>query len=83
MIKVNIVGDFFSPSLSGLRFGDELQKQLDDADFNVVNFEGPVHISSSDPMKKSGPNISQDIKSIDFLKSNNFNISFLADIHKT
>ena len=41
MIKVNIVGDFFSPSLLGLRFGDELQKQLDDADFNVVNFEGP------------------------------------------
>ena len=81
MIKVNIVGDFFSPSLSGLRFGDELQKQLDDADFNVVNFEGPVHISSSDPMKKSGPNISQDIKSIDFLKSNNFNIFSLANNH--
>ena len=81
MIKVNIVGDFFSPSLLGLRFGDELQKQLDDADFNVVNFEGPVHISSSDPMKKSGPNISQDIKSIDFSKSNNFNIFSLANNH--
>lgn len=81
MITINIVGDFFSPFLSGLHFGEELQELLGEADFNVVNFEGPVYVPSASPIKKSGPNISQDVKAPDFLKRHNFKVFSLANNH--
>ena len=81
MITINIVGDFFSPSLAGLHFGEKLQRQLGKADFNVVNFEGPIHVASVSPIRKSGPNISQDSNVPTFLKGHNFKVFSLANNH--
>ena len=81
MITLNIVGDFFSPSLSGLRFGEELQQRLAEADVNIVNFEGPVKAGSASPIIKSGPNIAQDANAPEFLKNQKFNVFSLANNH--
>lgn len=57
MLKLNIIGDFFSPQLNGLQFSQPIKDKLNSADLNVVNFEGPINTNKSVPICKSGPNI--------------------------
>lgn len=81
MLNINIVGDFFSPKLNGLEFCDALNEKLDNADLNVVNFEGPINTNKSVPICKSGPNISQDPVAPVFLKEHGFTLFSLANNH--
>lgn len=61
MIKINIVGDFYSPSLNKIEFGRQLTDLLNDGNLNIVNFEGPISSKNAMPILKSGPNICQDV----------------------
>lgn len=81
MIRINIVGDFFSSSLSGLQFGNHLKCRLRDGDANVINLEGPIRGVEGTPIIKSGPNIIQDVNVTEFLKRKGFNIFSLANNH--
>lgn len=81
MLKLNIVGDFFSPQLNGLQFSQSLKEKLNNADLNVVNFEGPINTNKSVPICKSGPNISQDSDAPVFLKEHGFKLFSLANNH--
>lgn len=81
MLKLNIVGDFFSPQLNGLQFSQPIKDKLNSADLNVVNFEGPINTNKSVPICKSGPNISQDPDAPVFLKEHGFKLFSLANNH--
>lgn len=81
MIKINIVGDFYSPSLDKIEFGNQLTDLLNDGNLNIVNFEGPISSKNAMPIPKSGPNICQDIKAPQFLKEKGFNVFSLANNH--
>ena len=81
MLKLNIVGDFFSPQLNGLQFSQPIKDKLNSADLNVVNFEGTIITNKSVPICKSGPNISQDPDAPVFLKEHGFKLFSLANNH--
>lgn len=52
-----------------------------DADYNCLNFEAPLVGCPHDSIEKSGPSISMDSNSIDFLRKYNLNIVSLANNH--
>lgn len=81
MIKINIVGDFYSPSLDKIKFGNQLMDLLNDGNLNIVNFEGPISSKNAMAIPKSGPNICQDVKAPQFLKEKGFNVFSLANNH--
>lgn len=80
MAKVMIFGDFKTNQSHLLNLSNELTQHLKSSDINVVNFEAPVN-SSGKPISKSGPNISQNIKSADWLIKHNFTAISLANNH--
>lgn len=75
-----IFGDFKTNQSHLLNLSNELTQHLKSSDINVVNFEAPVN-SSGKPISKSGPNISQNIKSADWLIKHNFTAISLANNH--
>lgn len=81
MVKINIVGDFYSYKINGIAFSNELQQQINNADLNVINFEGPISIKGKKAIRKSGPNISQDPDVPVFLKKHGFKLFSLANNH--
>ena len=83
MIKINIVGDFYVEVLGNHHFGKSLEQKLKEADINVVNMEGPIKTDDGQPIKKSGPSLSQDNKVPQFLESYGFDLVSLANNHTT
>lgn len=81
MVKINIVGDFYSYKINGITFSNELQQQINKADLNVINFEGPISVNSKKATRKSGPNIDQDTDVPVFLKKHGFKLFSLANNH--
>ena len=81
MVKINIVGDFYSYKINGITFSNELQQQINIADLNVINFEGPISVNSKKAIRKSGPNIDQDADVPVFLKEHGFKLFSLANNH--
>lgn len=81
MIRINIFGDFFVNDVSSLQIESILQKQIDEADVNVVNFEAPIRIDGEKKMPKSGPSLSQDPNAPFFLEEHGFNVVSLANNH--
>lgn len=81
MIDINIVGDFCVENLDGLSFGEKLQKQLQSAKINVVNFEGPIFSEKGVAIKKSGPNLYQSPNCPSRLIDEGFNVFSLANNH--
>lgn len=90
-MRVLIAGDFcainrVNPVIAEGRFSllfDEVKPIISNADLSVVNFEFPVigKQSLTSPIKKSGPNLSGSIKSIEALKYAGFDACTLANNH--
>ena len=81
MIKINFFGDFMSNKAHQLSIGYLLKKELDSSNLNIVNLEAPIISNTCKPIYKSGPNIFQNISSIEFLENNSFNLISLANNH--
>ena len=75
MIKINFFGDFMSNK------AHLLKKEVDYSNLNIVNLEAPIISNTCKPIYKSGPNIFQNISSIEFLENNSFNLISLANNH--
>ena len=80
MAKINIFGDFKANQVKHLNMSGELVYLLNTSDINLVNFEAPVH-SNGKPIKKSGPNIAQNVESPFWLEQRGFNAISLANNH--
>ena len=80
MARITVWGDFKADSVEHLNLSGELQLLLNQSDINIVNFEAPV-CSNGKPIKKSGPNICQDIQAPKWLEDRNFNVISLANNH--
>lgn len=81
MVKINIVGDFYSPFIGSLELSRKVSAILKESDLNVVNLEGAISCNNMKPIKKSGPNISQDPNVSTFLKKCGFDVFSLANNH--
>lgn len=79
-IRLSFYGDFVAPNVSKLKIGNELNRIISESDFNVLNFEAPVH-SNGTPISKSGPNNDQCIDAPKWLEDHNFNIITLSNNH--
>lgn len=81
-IRINIAGDFTALRGRGPfhGFGKRLQALLSEADFNLVNFEGPS-ASGFPPTHKSGPSILQDAGAPELLLRSGFNLFSIANNH--
>lgn len=80
MAKVIFFGDFVTNHNKHLSLSGELIHLLNTCDLKVANFEVPV-VSKGRPVSKSGPNICQDIESVDWLKERSFSAVSLANNH--
>lgn len=80
MIKLFICGDFRAKNASKIVVGEQLKSILSKSDYSICNFEAPVQ-SKGLPIRKSGPTLDQDIKSIDVLSDLGFNVVLLANNH--
>ena len=64
-----------------IEISNKLVKLFNSLDYRICNFEGPIVSSNAKKIKKSGPHVCNDLCSIDFLKSLNFNYAALANNH--
>lgn len=80
MAKVTIFGDFKVNHSKHLNLSAELMYLLNTSDINIANFEAPV-VSKGKAIKKSGPNICQDVESTDWLRERGFTAVSLANNH--
>jgi poly-gamma-glutamate synthesis protein (capsule biosynthesis protein) len=80
MIRISIFGDFRSICPEKIAISYELQSFLRNNNINAVNFEAPID-NNSFPITKSGPIISQSIKSPSYLEEWGFNLISLANNH--
>lgn len=80
MARITIWGDFKVNKVENLNVSDELTMLLSSSDVNVVNFEAPLK-SDGKPIRKSGPNICQDINAPEWIEKQGFNIVSLANNH--
>ena len=80
-MRINIVGDFKCNAVSKISFDTNLKSILSEGNINIVNFEAPIKLPQSKKILKSGPNLSQSLKSAEFLEQNGFNLISLANNH--
>ena len=80
MARINIFGDFKANEVKHLNLSAELVYLLNTSDVNMVNLEAPI-MACSKPIKKSGPNISQDKDSPEWLELRGFNAISMANNH--
>lgn len=81
MIRINVFGDYCVNNQNGIQFSEEIYQILKDADFNALNFEGPIQIPHEQRIKKSGPHLCQDPSAPQFLQSAGFNVIMFANNH--
>lgn len=80
-MKVNIVGDIaILNGIEHLKMEDQLLDLFTRADFNIVDFEVPIH-TKEQPIVKSGPVQSQCTEIIDWLKGHHFNVFTMSNNH--
>lgn len=58
-----------------------IKDSLHNTDFRIVNFEFPIVVNDSSPIKKAGPTLKGQQKAVDAIKSAGFNICTLANNH--
>lgn len=80
MARINIFGDFKANQVKHLDMSGELVYLLNTSDINMVNFEAPVR-SKGKAIKKSGPNICQDVDAPEWLELRGFNAISVANNH--
>ena len=77
--KINFFGDFLSKH-SIPTIEDDIKECLDNADYNVINFEAPIKTDNY-PSLKSGPAHNQSAEGAGWLRSQGFNVFTLANNH--
>jgi len=80
MIQLSFWGDCKIDDLSLVTLHEDVRSILNLCDYNIVNFEAPVH-SNSEKIIKSGPSISQNTETPAWLEDNGFNVISLANNH--
>ena len=80
-IRIIVCGDFRSSCPKNIHMQRELKDLMAAVDFNICNFEAPIHTENAKPTKKSGPSLDQSSESPAFLKENYFNVILLANNH--
>ena len=80
MNQITIWGDFKADDVKNLKISEDLQQLLQSSEINCINFEGPIR-SNGVPIKKSGPNISQDPNAPRWLEDHGFNLINFANNH--
>lgn len=80
MVRLLICGDFRAKNASKITVGKQFKSIILQSDYSICNFEAPVY-SKGQQIKKSGPTLDQDIKSIDFLSDLGFNVVLLGNNH--
>lgn len=87
-MKVLVAGDYFPRrrvqellDKKDYSFLDEVRPFTEKADYSIVNFEGCIADLSDTPIKKVGPNLRCDIRSIEALKESGFDCFTLANNH--
>ncbi len=78
---ITFFGDFVCQNPGRTQIGNGLKKLIAASDFNIVNFEAPIHVTGAVPIHKSGPNINQPAESAAWLENNKFNVIALANNH--
>lgn len=89
MVKILISGDFCPQdrvkSLIELQNFEKVfsnvSKYTKDADCSIVNFEAPVVMQSSEPIKKCGPNLRCTSQAVEAIKYAGFDVVTLANNH--
>lgn len=81
MSRITFWGDFKADFVNHLNLSGELMLLLNNSELNVANFEAPVYTPSSVHIKKSGPNISQNVDAPEWLELRGFNAISLANNH--
>ncbi len=81
VLKLNVFGDFRAIDPSKISLGNDVVSLLNSADYNICNFEAPIHTADGKPIKKSGPVLFQSEQSPAFLLQNRFNVILLANNH--
>lgn len=78
---INIFGDFVtSENMSNVAINESLKDILSAANYNVLNYEG-VLIKDAQAIVKTGPTLFQHVSTIDWVKSQKFNLLNLANNH--
>mgnify|MGYP002857697016 CR=1 FL=1 len=83
-MQINFFGDFVAPSVTHLSLSKDLEKLIGKGDVNVVNCEA-VSIDNATgkygKIAKSGPNLSQDVNTPQWLEAHGFSVVSLANNH--
>lgn len=81
MLTLNFFGDFVIETSTAPCFCEKLKDLIDNADYNIINYEAPVTPECPKPVSKSGPSLSQPVYSAAWLIENGFNVFSLANNH--
>lgn len=81
MTTLNFFGDFKIDQPATLCCSDNVHNLINDAEFNVLNFEAPIKVVNTPVIKKSGPHIFQNNECPRWIERNGFNIVSLANNH--
>lgn len=79
-MKLLFCGDIVIDS-NEISISKDLNNFLNEFDYRICNFEGPIIYENSNKILKSGPHVNNNLSSINFLKSLNFNYAALANNH--
>ena len=80
MAQITIWGDFKTNDVSSISLSNEIVRLLHASEVNVMNFEAPIHIDGK-PIRKSGPNIYQDVNAPKWIEEHGFDVVSLANNH--
>lgn len=80
-MKINFFGDFVIHSSNNIKISNDLRQQIKCADYNIINFEAPIHYIHGIKAPKSGPSLDQSNYSLQWLSEQSFNILSLANNH--
>lgn len=80
-MRINFFGDFVSErDANNLICSEHLRSIIENADCNVLNFEGSIQCDAK-PIKKQGPSLSQHPSVARWLENNKFDLLSIANNH--
>lgn len=80
-LRISFCGDFVSFRPEVAQIGSSVKKILDNSNLRYVNVEAPFSDGANGMIVKSGPSLSQPIKSAELIKQLGFNVISLSNNH--
>ena len=81
MIKTIFAGDVLIQENHEINYEESIQDVIDECDIKCCNFEAPVITVEDKPIRKIGPNISQNENACKIVEDMKFNLICLANNH--